>query len=116
MMPALQVNITDPIFIGDFWGFVLASPTALLLSCWISSVSIKHSATGVLAAFAGALLGFLLILGWVGTLIYSTLLPDASGTATFFGSLLTCTALGVIACIMTDRYIQRRNTRDYRNV
>jgi hypothetical protein len=116
MMPALQVNIADPIFIGDFCGFVLALPTALFLSYWISSASIKHSATGVLAAFAGALLGFLIILGWVGTLIYSTPLPGATGASTFFGSLLTCTALGVIACIMTDRFIQRRNTGAYRSV
>jgi hypothetical protein len=71
-MSALQINIADPIFIGDFWGFVLALPVSLFLSYWISSVSIKHSARGVLGAFAGALLGFLITLGWVGTLIFST--------------------------------------------
>ena len=80
IMPALQVSITDPIFIGDFWGFILALPTALFLSYWISSGSIKHAARGVFSAFAGALLGFLVILGWVGTLIFSTPLPGANGS------------------------------------
>ena len=116
MMPALQVNIADPIFIGDFCGFILALPTALLLSYWISSGSIRHCATGVLAAFAGALFGFLVILGWVGTLIFSTPLSGANGVTTFFGSLLLCSILGVMACIFTDQVNLRRNTREYRNV
>jgi len=111
-MPALQVNIADPIFIGDSWGFILALPIALFLSYWISSVSIKHSARGVLGAFAGALLGFLIILGWVGTLIYSTPLPGANGVSTFFGSLLLCSALGVMGCIFTDQFILRRKYSD----
>ncbi|SRR6266487_4521252 len=112
IMPALQVNITDPIFIGDFWGFVLALPISLFVAYWISSVSIKHSARGVLGAFAGALSGFLIILGWVGTLIYSTPLPGANGASTFFGSLLLCSALGVVGCIFTDQVILRRKYAD----
>jgi hypothetical protein len=111
-MPALQVNINDPIFIGDFWGFILSLPISLLVSYWISAVSIKHSVRGLVGAFAGALLGFLIILGWVGTLIYSTPLPGATGAATFFGSLLLCSAQGVMGCIFTDRVIMRRQYRD----
>jgi hypothetical protein len=108
-MPILQVSISDPIFIGDFWGFILALPTALLLSYWISSGSIKHPVRGVFSAFAGALLGFLVILGWVGTLIFSTPLPGATGATTFFGSLLLCSILGIVACIFTDSDILRRS-------
>lgn len=107
-MPALQINFADPIFIADFWGFVLALPVSLFLSYWVSSVGIKHAARGVLGAFTGALLGFLIILGWVGTLIFSTPLPGATGGTTFFGSLLLCSALGLTGCIFTDQIILRR--------
>src|SRR5712691_8517075 len=98
-MPALQINISDPIFIGDLWEFILALPISLLLSLWIGSGSIRHPAMGALGAFVGALLGFLITLGWVGTLIFSTPLPGANGVTTFFGSLLLCSALGVMGCI-----------------
>ena len=112
-MPALQVSLADPIFIGDFWGFVLALPTALLLSYWLSAGSIKHPTRGVLGALAGALLGFLVILGWVGTLIFSTPLPGADGASTFFGSFLLCSILGIMGCIFTDTDILRRHYTRY---
>jgi hypothetical protein len=110
-MPALQVSLSDPIVIGDLWGFILSLPTALLISLWIGSGSIKHPVLGALGALLGAFLGFLIILGWVGTLIFSTPLPGANGVTTFFGSLLLCSALGVMGCIFTDRATMRRNAR-----
>jgi hypothetical protein len=114
-MPALQVSFSDPIFIGDLCGFILSLPAALLLSLWIGSGSIRHPAMGALGAFLGALFGFLTILGWVGTLIFSTPLPGANGVTTFFGSLLLCSALGVAGCIFTDRAIMHRDVRAYRS-
>ncbi len=113
-MPAFQVNITDHIVIGDLCGFVLALPTALFLAFWISSGSISRPVIGVLGAFAGALFGFLVILGWVGTLIFAKPPLGTTGTATFFGSLLLCSILGVVGCILTDEVILRRRSRDSR--
>lgn len=110
-MPALQVPI-DGIFIGDFCGFLLALPVALFLAFWMSAV--KNRAAVVVGAFAGALLGFIIILGWVGTLIYSTPLPNASPGAVFFGSVLFCSALGLSAAIILDLIVARANRRDYR--
>jgi hypothetical protein len=110
-MPALQVSFSDPIVIGDLWAFILSLPTALLISLWIGSGSIKHPAMGALGALLGAFLGFLIILGWIGTLIFSTPLPGANGVTTFFGSLLLCSALGVMGCIFTDRAMMRRDAR-----
>ena len=105
-----QVSITDPIFIGDFCGFVLALPTTLFLAFWISSDSIKHPVRGVSSACIGALLGFLVILGWVGTLFSAKPMPGVNGAATFFGSFLLCSILGVMACIITDTDILRRHS------
>src|SRR5438067_11976794 len=98
-MAALHIPI-DGIFIGDFWGFLLALPVALFLAFWMSAV--KNRAAVVVGGFAGALLGFVIILGWVGTLIYSTPLPDANPGAVFFGSVLFCSALGISAAITLD--------------
>ncbi len=61
-MPALKVPI-DGIFIGDFWGFLLALPIALFLAYWMSEV--KNRTAVVVGAFAGALLGFIIILAVV---------------------------------------------------
>jgi len=109
--PALQVPI-DGIFIGDFFGFLLALPVALFLAFWMSSV--KNRTVVVVGAFAGALLGFIIILGWVGTLIYSTPLPDANPAAVFFGSLLFCSALSLSGAIILDLFVARANRQDYR--
>ena len=84
MGPALQVPI-DGIFIGDIFGFILALPVALFLAFWMSAV--KSRWIVVLGALIGAVIGFVFILGWVGTLIYDTPLPNASPPAVFFGSL-----------------------------
>src|SRR5947209_9302454 len=110
-LPALQVPI-DGVFIGDFWGFILALPIALFLAFWLSAV--KNRAAVVVGAFIGALLGFLIILGWVGTLIYNTELPGANGGATFFGSVLMCSTLGLTGAIIFDLIVARRSARDYR--
>ena len=108
IMPALQVNVTDPIFIGGFWGFILSLPILLLVSYWISSAGIKRAARGAVGAVAGAFLGFLIILGWVDTRIFPSPLPGANSTSTFFGSLLLCSVLGVMGCIFTDQAIIHR--------
>ena len=109
-MPALQVPI-DGTFIADFFGFLLALPVSLFLAFWMSAV--RNRLTVVIGAFAGALLGFVVILGWVGTLIYSTPLPGANPGATFFGSLLMCSALGISGGIILDLIMARLNRRDY---
>jgi len=110
-LPALQVPI-DGVFIGDFWGFILALPIALFLAYWLSDV--KNRMVVVIGAFIGALLGFLIILGWVGTLIFNTPLPGANGGATFFGSVLLCSTLGLAGAIIFDLIVARRSARDYR--
>jgi hypothetical protein len=110
-MPALKVPI-DGIFIGDFWGFLLALPIALFLAFWMSAV--KNRTAVVVGAFAGTLLGFIIILGWVGTLIYDTPLPNANPVGVFFGSLLFCSALGLSGAIILDLIIARNKQRDYR--
>jgi quinol-cytochrome oxidoreductase complex cytochrome b subunit len=110
-LPALKVPL-DGIFIGDFFGFLLALPVALFLAFWMSDV--KKRSIVVLGAFIGALIGFIFILGWVGTLIYDQPLPNANPTATFFGSLLICSVLGLAGGIILDLIVASRSSRDYR--
>src|SRR2546421_438037 len=81
-------------------------------SVWLGEV--KNKTSVVTGAFAGALLGFIVILGWVGTLIYTQPLPNANPPATFFGSVLMCSVLGLAAAIILDLVVARRNRRDYR--
>jgi len=111
-MPAFKVLPIDGFFIADFWGFLLALPVALFLAFWMSAV--KSRGTVVLGAFAGALLGFIGILAWVDTLIYDQPLPDASAPATFFGSVLLCSTLGLAFAIIVDLIVASFNKRDYR--
>jgi hypothetical protein len=110
MGPTLQVPI-DGIFIGDFFGFVLALPLALFLVFWMSAV--KNRFIVVLGALLGAVVGFVGILGWVGTLIYNTDLPGANGVSTFFGSVLICSILGLSFGMILDLIVARVNRRDY---
>jgi quinol-cytochrome oxidoreductase complex cytochrome b subunit len=110
-LPSLKVPL-DGIFQGDFLGFILALPVALFLAFWMSAV--KRRAIVVLGAFIGALIGFIVILGWVGTLIYDQPLPNANPAATFFGSLLICSVLGLAGGIILDLIVARRSSRDYR--
>ncbi len=110
-LPAMQITLND-IFIGGFCGFLLSLPVALFLAFWMSAV--KNRLIVVLGAFIGALLGFIIILGWVGTLVFSTPLPGANGGSTFFGSVLLCSVLGLAGGIIFDLIVARRNARDYR--
>ena len=111
-MPALIINPGDGYFIADIFGLILALPMALFLAFWMSVV--KNRAAVVVGAFAGALLGFIIILGWVGTLIFDTPLPDANPVSVFFGSLLFCSALGLSGAIILDLIIARSSRRAYR--
>lgn len=107
----LQVPI-DGIFIGDFWGFILSLLVAPFTAFWISAV--RNKWVVVLGAFIGAALGFIIILGWVGTLVYDTPLPGANGGTTFFGSVFLCSVLGLSAAIILDLLVARANKEDYR--
>ena len=68
----------------------------------------------VFGAFVGSFIGFLVILGWVGTLIYDTVLPGANPGSTFFGSLLINSALGLVFGILSDLVVARLTAPDYR--
>jgi hypothetical protein len=110
--PALQIIDGQGIFLADLFGFILALPVALFLVYWMSAVK-RHIAV-VTGAFIGSFLGFLIILGWVGTLIFDTVLPNATPGATFFGSLLFCSALGLSFGVISDLVIARLTASDYR--
>ena len=112
MLPALKFSLGDPIFIGDFWGTVIALPVALFLAFWLSNVKNKVAVIG--GALVGILIGFLGILCVVGTLIHPDPLPHVDGVATFFSTVLLNSALGLAAGILTDLVISQRNARDYR--
>ena len=111
-MPALMINPSSGVFIGDLFGFILSLPTALFLAFWMSAV--RNRTAVVVGAFIGCLIGFLAILAWVGTLIFDTELPGANGATTFFGSLLICSICGLSAAILADLIVARRTSRDYR--
>lgn len=112
MLPALKFSLGDPIFIGDFWGTLLALPIALFLAFWLSNVKNKAAVIG--GALVSILIGFLGVLCVVGTLIHPHPLPNVDGVATFFSTLLLNSALGLSAGILIDVVIARRNERDYR--
>ena len=110
--PALQIIDGSGIFLADLGGLILSLPVALFLVYWMSAVK-RHVAV-ITGTFIGSFLGFLIILGWVGTLIYDTVLPNATAGATFFGSLFICSALGLSFGIITDLVVARLNASDYR--
>ncbi len=112
MLPALKLSLGDPIFIGDFFGMLLALPIALFLAYWLSDVKKKSSV--IIGAFIGIVVGFIGILCWVDTLIHPSPLPGANGLATFFGSIFICSVLGLTGAIITDLVVATRNQRDYR--
>ena len=111
LLPALKIPI-DGIFIANLCGFILALPISLFLAFWLSEV--KNRMTVVIGAFAGALLGFLAVLGLVDTLIFDQPLPNANPAGTFFGSVLLCSVLAISAAIILDLIVARRTRRDYR--
>ena len=110
--PELQIIDPNGIFLADLFGLILSLPIALFLAFWMSSV--KNRVVVVIGAFLGAFLAFLFILGWVGTLIYNTVLPGATPGATFFGSLLLCSAGGLSLAVIADLVVARMTSRDYR--
>jgi hypothetical protein len=110
--PALQIVDNQGIFVADLIGLILSLPISLFLAYWMSAV--KRPMVVVIGAFIGSFLGFLIILGWVGTLIYDTVLPGASAGSTFFGSLLFCSALGLSFAIIADLIVARLTAKDYR--
>lgn len=110
--PELQWIDPNGIFVGSIFGLIIAHPVSLFLAFWVSAV--KNKLIVVLGALIGAVLGFLIILGWAGTLIYATILPGANGTNCFFGSLLFCSALALSFGMLADLLVARIKSRDYR--
>jgi hypothetical protein len=110
--PTLIIVDNQGIFVADLIGLILALPMAMFLAFWMSAV--KRKTAVVIGAFIGSFLAFVVILGWVGELIYNTVLPGASPGATFFGSVLTCSVAGLAGGILTDLIVARLTRRDYR--
>jgi hypothetical protein len=110
--PELTIVDNQGIFLADLFGLLLSLPIALFLAFWMSAV--RRKTVVVIGAFIGAFLAFLVILGWVGELIYNTVLPGATPGATFFGSLLICSAAGLAFGILSDLVVARLTRRDYR--
>jgi hypothetical protein len=102
----------DGITIGALIGFLLSLPIALFLVYWLSAVK-KRSAV-IVGGLIGALIAFIAVLGWAGTLFRSTPLTGANGASAFFGGLLLCIAAGLIGGIAVDLIVASRNARDYR--
>ncbi len=110
--PTLQIVDNGGVFGAALLGFLLSLPLSLFLAYWLSAV--KRRMVVVTGAFVGAFVGFLIILGWAGTLIFDTPLPNAGGGPSFFGSLLLCSALGLSFGILADVIVARITARDYR--
>ncbi len=110
--PALQIIDGQGIFLADLFGLILSLPVVLFLAFWMSNV--KRPMVVVTGAFIGSFIAFLAILAWVGTLIFDTVLPNASSGATFFSSLLICSTLGLSSAIISDLVVARLTVRDYR--
>lgn len=111
-LPALIINPSSGVFIGDIFGFILSLPVALFLAFWLSSV--RNKIAVVVGAFIGDAIGFLAILAWAGTLIYNTELTGANGVVIFFSAVLLCSVLGLVGGILVDLLVARANARDYR--
>ena len=110
--PALMIIDNRGIFEANLIGFLLSLPIVLFLAYWMSAV--KRPMVVVIGAFIGGFLGFLIILAWVGTLIFDTVLPGANPGSTFFGSLLFCSALGLSVAIIADLIVAHLTAKDYR--
>ncbi len=111
-MVIAALDIGNPVFVGGLFGFLLSLPIALFLAFWLSNV--KNRIAVIAGAFVGALLGFLIIQAWAGTLIFNSSLAGANGGSAFFGCALFCSAMGLVGGILSDLLVARRNTRDYR--
>ncbi|GCE25834.1 hypothetical protein KDA_13180 [Dictyobacter alpinus] len=102
----------DQVTIGAFFGLLISLPIALFLVYWLSAV--KNRTAVILGGLAGAIIAFLVILAWAGTLIFPNPINGANGASAFFGGLLLCSAAGLIGGIIADLIVARRNNRDYR--
>ena len=110
--PALIIVDNQGVFLADLFGLILALPMAMFLAFWMSAV--RRRAVVVLGAFIGSFLGFLIILGWVGELIFDSVLPGANPGAVFFGSLFVNSITGLVGGILFDLIVARLTRRDYR--
>ncbi|GAC1567874.1 MAG: hypothetical protein NVS3B14_15260 [Ktedonobacteraceae bacterium] len=110
--PALIIVDNQGIFIADLFGLILALPIALFMAFWMSAV--KRRAVVVLGAFIGSFIGFLVILAWVGELIFNTVLPGANPGSTFFGALFINSVAGLAGGMLADLIVARLTRRDYR--
>jgi hypothetical protein len=102
----------DQVTIGAFFGLLISLPIALFLVFWLSAV--KNRKAVILGGVAGAIIAFLVILAWAGTLIHSSPMEGANGASAFFGGLLLCSAAGLVGGIIVDLIVASRNSRDYR--
>lgn len=112
MSPELQWIDPNGVFWGALFGLIVSLPLSLFMAFWMSAV--RRRSVVVIGALVGGILGFLIILGWAGTLIYDTDLPGAGGGPAFFGGLLFCAALGLAFGVGADLLVARVTRRDYR--
>lgn len=110
--PTLIIVDNQGIFLSSLFGLILSMPMALFLAFWMSAV--KNRIAVVVGAFIGGFLAFVVILGWVGELIYDTVLPGANPGSTFFGSVLICAAAGLGFGILSDLIVARLTRSAYR--
>jgi hypothetical protein len=112
-LPSLMIPI-DTVFISGLFGFLLALPIGLFMTFWMSAV--KNRKVVVFGAFIGDLIGFIIILGWLGTLLYSTPYPGAegNGVSIFFGALFFNSILTLAAGMILDLIVARATRADYR--
>lgn len=110
--PALIIVDNQGVFWADLFGLILALPIAMFLAFWMSAV--RRRAVVVLGAFIGGFIGFLIILGWVGELIFDSVLPGANPGAAFFGALFANSILALVGGILADLIVARLTRRDYR--
>jgi biotin transporter BioY len=109
---AFHINPFDGIFIGDFFGFLISLPIGLFLAFWFSAI--KRRSMAVLGAFLGALIGFIVIYAWIGTLLFDPPVLASNPGAAFFASALFCSILALAFAILIDVLVASKSTRDYR--
>lgn len=110
--PELIIVDNHGIFLADLLGLILALPIALFMAFWMSAV--KRRGVVVFGAFIGSFIGFLVILAWVGELVFNTVLPGADPGSTFFGALFINSVMGLVGGILADLIVARLSRSDYR--
>jgi hypothetical protein len=102
-------DFSGGILIADIFGLILALPVSLFLAFWMSAV--RSKAAVICGALIGGIIGFFIIDGVTATIVKSN--PASfSGAATFFGSLIFCTAMAIAGGMVTDLLLGR-NPRQY---